>query len=177
MEQKLIPIYAERKEGASGYTIYLDRSSNKVYRAFHKEYNQVTYWIIFALALGLLRAISGVYLTEFPILIKLLIVILIGGVGISIGKTLHNNYTGNLVEIYINDLEIKELIEKGMKLIKREIIITSILLIISLILAVLFIVFSWIIWLVFTLMLFAIIGVLLNSISIQKLNLFKDYSQ
>ncbi|GLO65778.1 hypothetical protein MACH08_15620 [Oceanobacillus kimchii] len=43
MRHKPIPIYAERKERDTGYTIFLDSSTNKVYRAFHKDYNQTTY--------------------------------------------------------------------------------------------------------------------------------------
>ncbi|OEH54453.1 hypothetical protein AQ616_11895 [Oceanobacillus sp. E9] len=171
MRHKPIPIYAERKERDTGYTIFLDSSTNKVYRAFHKDYNQTTYWIMFALTLGLLRAISGIYLTQFPILIKSAVVIFIGGLGIGIGKLLHKKYTRSLVEIFLNHLEIKELLKQGKKLIKIEIIFISILLIISLILAVLFIIYSWIVWLVFTFMLFTIVGVLLNSLSVERIKL------
>src|SRR5690625_667964 len=117
MKKGLIPFYRDLSEGNKGYTLFLDRRSNQVYKSYHKGRNNFIYWILFALVLILFRGMKNVYLPWNNIVI-ILIVLLLTVVGIGI----YLYYYKDLREEYFTDTMIEEYIEKGDKTFIKELI-------------------------------------------------------
>ncbi len=76
MKKGLIPFYRDLSEGNRGYTLFLDKHSNQVYKSYHKKSNQFIYWILFALVLILFRGMKNVYIPWNNIVIILIVLLL-----------------------------------------------------------------------------------------------------
>ena len=47
MGWKYVPIYGTKEEGKSGYTIFIDLQTNRLYRGFHREVSQTHFMTAF----------------------------------------------------------------------------------------------------------------------------------
>lgn len=172
MRSKPMPIYGKSEQGKSGYTIYLDMNSKTAYRGHHKELNNTKLWIGFFLVLIFMRGLAEV---SFPDtwLVKFIVIVIGVPVSILIGKVLQRNSIDDLLEIYLSEYMLEDYIEEGKKMMIREIIVTIIILIIAIALCILFVVHNWLVWFAFSFMSFAIVGMLMNSLSIERWKFYK----
>lgn len=167
----MIPIYGKNNNGR-GYTIYLDIDSMRAYRSDNQEVNQTKYWIGYFVTIIFLSVLTEISLPN-TLLVKSSLVIV--GVPISIftGRIIYRKAVNNVREIFPTKDMLEDYIAKGKSLMIKEIMIASIFLIISLVSCFLFITFNWLMWLVLSLMFFAIIGMFSKNITVKRWWLYK----
>ncbi|MBU8790684.1 hypothetical protein NSA56_18100 [Oceanobacillus caeni] len=173
MSEKIIPIYGKKEKGKSGYTIFIDLHTKKVYRAFHKEVSQSTFMISFFATIILMRFLTDVSLPDFHPFLILIFILTGASISVYIGMIIQKKFMGDLIEIYPSEPMVEDFIDEGSTLFKREVIIAAILLLVSVILVGLFIIYNWLVWLLFSFMSFAISGMMFNSLSIDRWKLYK----
>lgn len=173
MRSKPVPIYGKSEQGRSGYTIYLDMNTKTAYRGHHKEFNSTRIWMGFFMVLIFMRGLAEV---SFPDtwLLKLIIIVIGIPVSILIGKELQRKSIDDLLEIYLSEYMLEDYIAEGKKMMIREIMISIIILVIAIALCVLFVIHNWLIWIVFSFISFAIVGMLINSLSIKRWKFYKN---
>jgi hypothetical protein len=167
----MVPIYAKNQDGR-GYTIYLDTDSMRVYRSDHQEVNQFKYWIGFVVTIAFLRILAEFNLPD-SLLVKSIPVIVGIPISIFIGRMVYRKSVQNMREIYPTKDMLEDYIAEGKSLMKKEIIIASIILIISLTFCFLFIAFNWLMWLILSLMFFTIVGMFSKNITVKRWKLYK----
>lgn len=172
MKKGLIPFYRDLSEGNKGYTLFLDRRSNQVYKSYHKGRNNFIYWILFALVLILFRGMKNVYLPWNNIVI-ILIVLLLTVVSAVVGIGIYLYYYKDLREEYFTDTMIEEYIEKGKKTFIKELITVIVVFLFVVLFAVLFIIYHWLIWLMFALFLFSMTVLGICGLPVGRFKLYK----
>lgn len=173
MVREIIPIYGKSEKGGSSYTIYLDLSSQKTYKGDHRELNQANYWFAFFGGTIAMRTLAEISLPD-TWLVKLLIIVIGIPISIFIGKISQRRSIGDLREIYLYKYMLDDYLEQGKKLMMREIIFTLVILIIAIILCILFILHNWLVSIIFSFISFAIVGMLMNGLSIIRWKLYKN---
>jgi hypothetical protein len=176
MSSKPIPIYGKSEQGKSGYTIYFDMNSKKAFRGHHKELNSAKFWIGFFVFLIFMRGLAEINLPDTWFL-KLIIIAVGIPLSIQIGKVLQRKSIEDLREIYLSEYMLEDYIEEGKKMMIREVIVTTVILIIAIVLCALFILHNWLVWIAFSFLSFGILGMLINSLSIKRWKFYKNEVQ
>lgn len=172
MKKGLIPFYRDLSEGNRGYTLFLDKQSNQVYKSYHKERNKNLYWLAFFPVLILLRGLKNVYLPlKHPAIITIFLLLTV--ISAIIGISIYIYYYKDLKKVYYTDTEILEYIEKGKKIFIKEIITIFVMLLFVILFTVLFIIYHWLIWLFFALFLFSVTILGLCGLPIGRFKLYK----
>ncbi|WP_164216032.1 hypothetical protein [Virgibacillus sp. YIM 98842] len=167
----MVPIYARNQDGR-GYTIYLDTDTMRVYRSDHQETNQYKYWIGFVVTIAFLRGLAEFNL-PVSLLVKSAVVIVGVPISIFIGRAVYRKSVQNMREIYPTKDMLEDYIVKGKSLMTKEIIIAGIILIVSLTFCFLYLVFNFLMWLILSLMFFAIVGMFSKNITVKRWKLYK----
>jgi len=172
MNNKLIPFYRKLNSKQEGYTLLLDQQSEYVYKVEHKEVNPYKFWITWALILSLLRSVKGMEMhmnNVKSVLIVFMAMILSGFIGVYKYKEMYKAYR----EVYFTKDMIDYYMEKGRPLFKKEVITTVVIFIIFIVLAVLFLIYHLVIWLLFALLLFGLFTYCLCGIPLDRYKLYK----
>lgn len=149
---KLIPIYTENIKGRQNYTFFIDKQTNLIFKAYHKDNkNQSIYGIGFVLVLAIFRYLKEVdlhFLDDF----NLSIIIAVCIIGFFSAKFYYQKYAYEPIkEVYLTQTMLDEYIEKGRKVFILEIWIAIISLLIFLFLALLYYFTSSLVVLIFSL--------------------------
>lgn len=146
---KLIPIYTQNFKERQNFTIFIDKQTNRTYKAYQKELSQKYFWIAFFPILALLRGIKDISPSISNLMVILFILCLVG-IGIISGMLFYKKFVyEELREIYFTEAEVKDYIERGEKVFKLEVSIALISFCIVLLLVYLFFVFKNIVFLIF----------------------------
>lgn len=172
MKKGLIPFYRDLSEENRGYTLFLDKHSNQVYKSYHKKSNHFLYWILFALVLILFRGMKNVYIPWNNIVI-ILIVLLLTVVSAVVGIGIYLYYYKDLQEEYFTDTMVEEYIEKGKEIFIKEVITVIVVFLFVVLFTVLYIIYHWLIWLIFALFLFSMTVLGICGLPVGRFRLYK----
>lgn len=172
MKNRLIPFYRDMSKGSKGYTLFLDKQSQRVYKVYHKNEGGIKYWIAFFLVVALMEAIKNIHLPlSNPIYfgITFLLVVISGLIGIYIYKF----YYKDLREVYFTPSMVEEYIKRGKKQLKAEVITAIAMFIFLVLFAYLYLMNYWIIWLIFALFLVSMMALVLCGLPMERFKLCK----
>lgn len=172
MRKSLIPFYRDLKQGNNGYTLFLDKHTNRVYKSHHPNNNQLIYWGLFFLVLIVMRAIKNVHLPLHNVFVIFLVLLLIV-VSLLLGIGIYRFYYRNLREVYYTEEMIESYIDKGKKSFVIEVITTIVVILFMALFTILFIAFHWIIWLIFALFSFTLTVICLYGLPLGRFKLYK----
>jgi hypothetical protein len=175
MFRQLIPFYREDRNEDQGYTLFIDRKSGRIYKAYHRKVNQLVYWIATVLTLALLREIKDIHFyVNHPILIFLLIACEIT-VSLFIGYYGYKMYFNHrLKEIYITKEMLEDYQYKGRRVLKKDTIIAICLFAAFVLSIVLFLITYWFIWLLASFYLSALMSYLLCFFSKERYKMCRN---
>lgn len=173
MKVDLVPFYTENIQGGQNYTLLFDKKKNLVYKAYHKKVSPMIYWGAFVLTLALIRGSEGIF---YPIsgLLSILFLILLGITGIAVGLYCYKKIAyENVKEIFLTQPMIEEKIHKGKTTLRIEMWTASIIMLCFVVLAILFFVTHWLVWLLIAFYTFVLTVVLLCRLPIERFKLVK----
>ncbi len=170
----LIPIYTKNKKGRQQYTIFINKESNRSYKAFHREEDQWLYWASFFGVLALLRGLQGIQTPLSLIPNILLFTVLLGG-SFCISRLIYTHRVYEKVrEIYLTKQMIEDYIDEGKRIYKLEFWFAIIGFISFLILTIIYFLTLSMILLFFTLFLFFIFCIILQRLPITRANFYRS---
>ncbi|MUK87855.1 hypothetical protein GMD78_05510 [Ornithinibacillus sp. L9] len=176
MEKKLLPIYNYSNKNTSGYTIFIDIKTMRVYKVFNENVNLMSnwkYWISIPLVSALLSSLSTDSLSVGAhIIIAIAGSIAAGTLGYLIQRRILHNY--KLQEIFLTKEMIEDYIERGKGRIKLEVSLIVAFTFISIFLLTIYVALLRIeLLIVFFIFLF-ILGLLVPSVSITRFKVLKQ---
>lgn len=167
----LIPFYSKKERGRQEYTLFWDKKKDKLYKAYHKEMKQSTYWIAFALTLIFMRSIDDIHMSIFK---SLGLLFLLGIIGTIVGLFYHRKMLyEELIEIFLTQAQLEKYIIAGKKSLRKELETTFILLFFFIVLFTFFFVTKWLPWLIFAFVAFVLMIILLCRFPIERFKLIK----
>ncbi|SFG75741.1 hypothetical protein [Sporolactobacillus nakayamae] len=174
MTRRLIPFYREMDKNNPGFTLFWDKNSGRVYKAYHKKVNQLIYWISFALVLAVLRSIQSLDLPlGSPVILTLLLLLeLIAS--FFIGRKFYKTYYfKELKEIFVDKAMFQDYLTSGKTMLKTDLIVTVSLLVVFALALVLFLLTYWIIWYLLSFLMLVLTDHMLCSFSRDRFKLYK----
>ncbi|MFX3617460.1 MAG: hypothetical protein ACE3JK_08020 [Sporolactobacillus sp.] len=145
----MIPFYREDRHQDKGYTLFLDRKTGRVYKAYHRKVNQMIYWTATVLTLAFLRELNGLYFVIKAPFIMLVLIILEVMISLLAGYAMYKMYFHNrMKEIYITPEMLEDYGYKGRPVLKKDTIILIILTAVFIFFILLYIMTYWLIWLI-----------------------------
>src|SRR5690625_101619 len=163
MKKRSIPFYGEMKKGRRPFTILVDLDTQKIYRANHKEVGELVYYgPIFVLILFLFN-----YIKNLSVAITLL---LMGGIiiGLISGNFFYRKTLKELREINIGEHTLRAYLSEGKKQLKYELLLNIGILVCTIILSILYVVFTSFIWLFLVIFFSFLLGGTTGPLSIKR---------
>jgi|SRR5690625_3120217 len=163
MKNRSIPFYGEMKKGRTAFTLLVDLDTQKLYRANHKEVGELVYYgPMFVLVLLFFN-----YIKDLSVPIPLL---LIGGVmiGLISGNLFYRKTLKELRETDIGDHTLRAYLSEGKKQLKYELLLNVGILICTIILSILYVVFTSFIWLFLVIFFSFLLGGTTGPLSIKR---------
>ncbi|QAA21590.1 hypothetical protein C0674_02550 [Sporolactobacillus terrae] len=157
-----------------GFTLFLDKNSGRVYKAYHKKVNQLIYWIAFALVLALLRSIQSLNLPAGTPLALSILLLLELTISFFTGYRLYKSYYfKNLKEVFFDQTRLQEYIISGKRMLKIDLIATVSSFVVFVLSLVLFLFTYWIIWYLLSFLMLVLTAYMLCSFSRDRFKLYK----
>lgn len=174
MTRRLIPFYREMDKNNPGFTLFLDKNSGRVYKAYHKKVNQLIYWISYALVLAVLRSIQSLNLpTGRPLILSILLLLELI-ISFFIGRQFYKSYYfKDLKEVFFDRAMLQEYITAGKRMFKTDLIATVSVFVVFALALLLFLLTYWIIWYLLSFLMLVLTDYMLCSLSRDRFKLYK----
>lgn len=131
MNFQLVPFYTERLQNQEGFTLFVDRQTQDIYKAEFKQVNELTYILIFVFVLIMMRnlSIDSIQLDSLILFISLCLFTML--MGIVVGFALNRKMYRNFKKINHQEREWKNYLIKANNIYRRQIIYIGVLLILA----------------------------------------------
>lgn len=173
MVTKLTPFYRVLDKNKAGYTLFIDKEEERVYKSIHSPSNQVVFWVLFFLTIILLRSFVSVHIPIENTLSLIGFLILEAIIGIAVGRFIYKYYYKNITEVFYPPATIENYIQRGRKSLKIELGVAIGIFIVYIISIALFVYDKWLIWNILSLFLISLLSITLCALPIHRFKLYQ----
>lgn len=173
MITKLTPFYRVLDKNKAGYTLFIDKEEERVYKSIHNPSNQVVFWVLFFLTIIVLRKFMTFHIPIENTLSLIGFLLLEAIIGMVVGRLIYKYYYNNVTEVFYSPATIESYIERGKKSLKIELGVAIGIFIVYIISIALFLYDKWLIWNVLSLFLISLLSITLSALPIHRFKLYQ----
>lgn len=173
MVTKLTPFYRMLDKNKEGYTLFIDKEEERVYKSIHSPSNQLVFWPLFFLSIIVLRRFVSVHIPIKNTLTLIAFLFIEAIIGLVLGRFIYKYYYKNVTEVFYSAATIENYIQKGKKSFNIELGVAIGLFIAYIISIALFIYYKWLIWNILSLFLISLLSITLSALPIHRFKLYQ----